>query len=210
MRINEKLDGILDTATKVRIVRLFSSRTADFMAGGREVARQIGVSAPAAHAALKELCDRGILSRRIAGRQHLYSMDRGSRLVKDILMPAFKKETSAKKDIEAFILKAIKSLGLSNKIESALIYGSIEKGEDSEHSDCDLALVVRDPQAAAKAEDAFHGSVCHDFKKYFGISLDVYVKTRRDFAEMLRKKKPPVSSMIGSSRVIYGKEMPGL
>ena len=57
MAIEKALDNILNTNSKIRIIRLFISKREDFLASGREIARFIGISAPAAHATLKDLYD---------------------------------------------------------------------------------------------------------------------------------------------------------
>ncbi|MFC1570410.1 hypothetical protein ACFL4E_01365 [Candidatus Omnitrophota bacterium] len=94
MSIEKPLDNILSTGLKVKIIRLFVSRREDFMASGREIAKLIDVTPPAAHAALKELSDRDILKMNIVGRQHIYKINKHNRIVKNILVPAFEKERS--------------------------------------------------------------------------------------------------------------------
>lgn len=99
MALYNALDSILNTGSKVKILRLFVSRREDFMATGRQVARFISITPPAAHAALKELRDQDILKQNIIGRQHIYSLNANNRIVKNILVPAFKKEHSFKEDV---------------------------------------------------------------------------------------------------------------
>ena len=53
MALDKGLDNILNTGSKVKIIRLFVSRRKDFMASGRQIARLVNITAPAAHAALK-------------------------------------------------------------------------------------------------------------------------------------------------------------
>ena len=76
MALETILDGILDSRTKLRIIRFFASRTEAFTASGREIAKWTALSPPAAHAALKDLLDRKVLKREILGKQHLYRLDR--------------------------------------------------------------------------------------------------------------------------------------
>ena len=63
MPIEKRLDGILDTKSKVKIIRLFISRREDFIASGREIAKLISLTPPAVHTALKELHGQEILKR---------------------------------------------------------------------------------------------------------------------------------------------------
>ena len=94
MVLDKTLDNILNTCSKVKIIRLFASKNADFAASGRHIARLANITAPTAHAALKELRNQGILKRNIIGRQHIYRLNDTSKIVKQILKPMFQKENS--------------------------------------------------------------------------------------------------------------------
>ena len=207
MKIDERLNNILDTGAKVRIIRLFVSRTPDFMATGRQVAREIGLSAPATHAALKELHDLGVLTRDIVGRQHLYRIDNASRMVRDILRPAFEKEMSARDDITKFIARNIEKLGLGKEVRSVVLYGSVQKGAEHEESDCDIAVVVGDEQDRKRVEEIFSVNIAPAFKKYFNMNLDVYIKTVEELVKRLKNKLPPLSLKVGAYKLIYGKDL---
>jgi DNA-binding transcriptional ArsR family regulator len=91
------LDNILNTTTKIKVIRFFVSCKDEFRASGRHIARQIKVSPPTAHTALKELYNQGILNLEIIGNQHIYSLNNKHKMVKDILKPSFRKELSLTK-----------------------------------------------------------------------------------------------------------------
>ena len=205
MPIEMKLDNILDTKSKVKIIRLFASRRDDFMASGRQIAKLVNLSPPAVHVALKELYNQDILKRDIIGKQHIYRMNYSSRLVKDILHPAFKKESSIKVDIANFLLKKIKTYKLHGII-SIILYGSITKGETHATSDCDIAIITKDTLSKKAVEDVFIEKISTEFYEYFGISLDAYIKTEKEFMSRLKKKLPPVSTLMKAHAVIYGKD----
>ncbi|MEA3346527.1 MAG: zeta toxin family protein [Candidatus Auribacterota bacterium] len=97
MVVEKALDNILNTNSKVKIIRLFISRSEDFIASGREISRLIGMTPPAVHTTLKDLYNQDILKRDIIGKQHIYKLNTNSRLVKNILVPAFKRELLIKK-----------------------------------------------------------------------------------------------------------------
>ena len=124
MTIEKALDNILNTNSKIKIIRLFTCRREDFMASGRQIAKLTGITPPAAHAALKDLYNQDILKRDIIGKQHIYRLNINSRTVKNILKPAFKGESSIKKDICDFLKKEIAKKRLKNKIISLVLYGS--------------------------------------------------------------------------------------
>jgi len=206
--MERRLDDILDTRSKVKIIRLFSSRREDFMASGREIAKLIGLTPPAAHVALKDLYNLDILKRDIIGKQHIYRMNHASRLVKDILRPAFKKENSIKSDMADFLREKLKAYKLRGVV-SVVLYGSIVKGETHERSDCDVAVVVKDDECKKFAEDVFIEKISKEFYEYFNVSLDAYVKTEKEFRGRLKRKFSPVSTLMKSYDVVYGRDPAG-
>ncbi len=204
MTVRRRLDEILDTRSKVRIIRLFVSRREDFMASGRGVAKLVGITPPAAHTALKELYNQNILRRDLVGAQHIYRINHSSRIVKEMLQPMFRKEISVKDDIAKFLAEKIKKHKMRNLLESAVLYGSIAKGVAHSKSDCDIAIIVNDSRSKKKVEDVFRDEISSEFYEYFGLHLDLYTKTHDEFMTRLKRNLPPVSELMNSYIVIYG------
>jgi predicted nucleotidyltransferase len=206
MNIEKRLDDIFDTKSKIKIVRLFVSRREDFIASGREIAALTGITPPAAHTALKELYGQDVLRRTIVGRQHLYQINPSNRTVKEILRPVFQKEQAIKEDIKDFLLKKISEYRIKGMVVSAIIYGSVAQGKTHQTSDCDVAIVVKDNSAKKRVEDLFIDKISGEFSEYFGISLDAYVKTCGEFTRRIKKNLSPVSALIKSYVLVYGKD----
>ena len=99
MTPDRSLESILNTSPKAKIVSLFASRKNGFKGSGRQIAALVGITAPTAHAALKELYRQNVLKREIIGRQHLYGLNNTSSMVRRILKPMFRKESSLKREI---------------------------------------------------------------------------------------------------------------
>jgi len=95
MSTSNILDNILNTRTKLRIIRLFVSRPQSFRTSGREIARLINASVPYTHVALKELHAQHILDREEIGRLHIYSLNHNHKIVRNILRPIFRKEMAS-------------------------------------------------------------------------------------------------------------------
>ena len=206
MVLDKVLDSILNTGLKVKIIRLFISRRGDFMASGRQIARLVNFTAPAAHTALKELYNQDILKRDIIGKQHIYRINTDNRIVKNILEPAFKKEHSIRKDIFDFLKEKAKEKKIANKIVSILLYGSFQEGATDEKSDIDIAIISKNKTAKKQLEEIFTEDITNQFYDYFGAHLDVYIKTKDEFINRLKKNLPPVSKLMRSYSVIYGKD----
>lgn len=206
MALDKVLDSILNTGAKIKIIRLFISRREDFMASGREIARLVNLTAPATHAALKELHNQDILKQDIIGRQHIYRLNTDNRIVKDILEPAFKKELSVKKDILNFLKKKVRGKNTQSKIVSILLYGSLQTGVTGEKSDVDIAIITKSKIAKDQLEETFIEDISNQFYDYFGVHLDIYIKTKDEFTKRLKKNLPPISTLMRSYSVVYGKD----
>lgn len=206
MDLETILDGILDSRAKLRIIRLFASRTEAFTASGREIAKWTALSPPAAHAALKDLLARRILKREILGNQHLYRLDHANRTVRDILKPAFRKEKAFKEDIRNFLVRKIEDAKATHEIVSLVLYGSLALGKTHEASDCDVAIVVSQPKAKEELEKLLQAGIAREFYSEFGVHLDPYVQTLEEFRKKMQNKQPPVSTMMLGYEIILGKD----
>jgi predicted nucleotidyltransferase len=207
--MNDKLDGILDSRSKVRILRHFTSRTEDYMASGREVARCVGLSAPAAHSALKELLDERIVERQVIGRQHIYRLNHAHRTVREILAPAFGKERALRDDMARYLVSALRERRLLSFVESLMLYGSIARGTTRDGSDCDIAVIVRGERSKGRIERCFQDEICPRFLGYFGMHLDPYIKTSAEFVRRMKRRLPPVSTLMRSYLVVHGRDPEG-
>jgi len=200
------LDYILNSRAKIAILRLFVSKTGDFRASGREIARAVGLSAPAAHAALKDLYGQGVVKLDMIGNQHIYRLDTEGRIVKNILLPMLKKEVPIKDEIKAYLKNEIRRSGVKKKIVSMILYGSVQRGTASERSDVDIAVIVKGKKDRGAVGGIFTDKIGDRFSEYFKAHLDTYIKTADEFRLRLKKNLPPVSTLMKSYAVIFGKE----
>ena len=208
MVINKQaLNTILNTDLKLKIIRLYASRREDYTSNGREIARKTGFSAPATHTALKDLYSQGILKRSIIGKQHLYRLNTENRIVKEILIPTFKKELSIKEDVSDFIRSQIIDHNIDKKISSIYLYGSFIREKKDKVNDVDLAVIVTKSHDKDQVEKIFLEKISGSFYNYFDAHLDVYLKSKTEFINKVKKQLPPVSELIKSYSVVYGKDI---
>src|SRR3989338_426934 len=135
------IDDILNSPSKLAILRVLASRKG-FKATGREIAKLSGYSVPSTHESLKDLHSRHILNLEIIGKQHIYGLNEGDRIVQKIIRPMFEAESGVKEEIRDFLLGEIKKAGIKQRIVSLILYGSIQKGTANKGSDVDVAVVV--------------------------------------------------------------------
>jgi len=206
MVTEKSLDNILNSKSKIAIIRLFVSKTPDFKATGREIAKLTSFSPPAAHAALKELFNQGVLKLDNIGKQHIYSLDNNNRIVQKILKPMFKEEVSLRDELKDFLVKQIDKAGIKEKILSIILYGSLQRGEAHHESDVDIAVIIKSQKDKKEIEDKFLNEISVKFYDYFKAHLDAYIKTKDEFRARLKKNLSPVSTLMKTYSVIYGKE----
>lgn len=206
MAIEKSLDNILSSKSKIAIIRLFVSKTGEFKATGREIAKLTHFSPPAAHAALKEFYDQGILKLDAIGKQHIYSLENNNRTVQKILKPMFKEEIALKDEFKDFLIKQVQEVGMKKKLVSLLSYGSLQRGATHDKSDVDIAVIIKNKKDKKEVEEKFLSEISVKFYDYFKTRLDTYVKTKKEFRARLKKNLPPVSTLMKAYSVIYGKE----
>ena len=200
-----KIDDIVDSPSKLAILRVFASREG-LKATGREIAKLAGFSVPSTHESLKDLYERNVLVREIIGKQHIYSLNEDDRIVQKIIRPMFKAESNYKQEIGDLLLEEVKKAGIKSIIVSLMLYGSVEKKTAQEGSDIDVAVVVAKATDVDRVFEVFNSYIAERFKSFFGVHLDFYVKSATEFRELLQKNRPPVSTLMKAYSVLYGKE----
>lgn len=200
-----QIEEIIDSPSKVAILRLFTARK-NLRATGRQIAKLIGYSAPSTHDSLKALHGRNILKLDIIGKQHIYTLNDDDRIVQKIIRPMFAAESNIKNEIRDFLLKEFKRTKIRAKIISLILYGSMQTETAKKGSDIDIAVVVPKAADLRSVENVFLSEIAPRFKAYFGVQMDAYIKSAVEFKERLKKNQPPVSTLMKSYSVLYGKE----
>jgi predicted nucleotidyltransferase len=200
-----QVESIIDSPSKLAILRVFASRRG-LKATGRQIAKLVGYSAPSTHESLKNLHERNILKLDIIGKQHIYTLNEEDRIVQKIIRPMFAAESNFKNEIRNFLLDEFKKTKIKAKIASLILYGSVQTEKAKRGSDVDVAVVVSRAADIRPVEDAFSSEISPRFKAYFGVQIDPYIKSEDEFKQRLKKNKPPVSTLMQSYSVLYGKE----
>ena len=200
-----RIEEIIDSPSKLAILRVFTVHRG-LKATGRQIAKLIGYSAPSTHESLKDLQDRNILKLDIIGKQHIYALNEDDRIVQKIIRPMFAAERNLKNEIRDFLLNEFKRTKIKAKIASLILYGSMQTETAKKDSDIDVAVVVSRIVDLKSVEDAFFLEIIPRFKAYFGVQVDPYIKSATEFKNRLKKNQPPVSTMMKSYSVLYGKE----
>ena len=204
MRITKPLDRILNTETKTKILRFLCRTGAEW--NGSQIAKEIGITPAASLSALKELSNEGIVSMHNAGNTRVYKLNEDNFVVSDLLRPLFLKEDEALRTIIATIKRGLSSSGLRSKIISVALFGSVHVRQDHAASDIDLAVIVSDTLAKAKAEKVFE-HIDKKVSKKFGNTVNPYINTKAEFKAKYEKKLDVIKSILRSYALICGERL---
>lgn len=199
-----RVEDIVASPSKLAILRAFATRKG-LKATGRQIAKLVGYSVPSTHDSLKSLHERNILKLDIIGKQHIYTLNEDERMVQKIIRPMFAAESNVKADIQEYLLSEMKKAGIMSKVVSLIFYGSMQTEKDKIGSDVDIAIIVAHKEDLERVEGVF-AEMAPRFRQYFGAQIDPYIKSKVGFKERLKKNLPPVSTLMKSYSVLYGKE----
>lgn len=193
MRFYRPLDHILGTKSKVAVLRHLVQD--DREQSGREIARAVGLSPKPLNQVLAQLADEGLLLRRNMGRVHLFRLNRDNLLVADLVVPLFEGEDKLLDRALTEVLEDVPG------IISAVLYGSVSRGEEKPYSDVDL-LVVTDDGTKAVEEILEDRNLA--FMRQYGNFLSFVVMSSDEFRLNYREGDGFLREVLRTGRVIAG------
>ena len=207
MKFTKPLDTILNTEAKTRILRFLCRTSAEW--NGNQIAREIGVSAPATHNALSSLYKEGVLQLRNMGNTHIYSLKQDSFLVSSLLKPLFAKEDELLDTVIDMIKRKISVSKAKNEILSVALFGSTSLHQECPTSDIDIVLIAEGAKAKNTIERLFE-QIDAKVSKEFGNTIATYINTQAEFRAKHKHGLAVVKNILKSYKLIYGKRLENL
>lgn len=204
MKFTKPLDAILNTEAKTRILRLLCRTNAEW--NGNRIAKEIGVSPPATHAALTSLYKEGVLQLRSIGNSHVYSLKPDSFLVSNLLKPLFAREDALLDSVINSIKYKISASPVKKEIISVALFGSVSVSQERPTSDIDLVVIVENAKAKIVVERLFR-EVDEKVSKQFGNTISPYVNTHSEFKSKHKKGISVIKNILKTYRLIYGERL---
>lgn len=199
----DPLDAILSTPSKVRVLRTLARLNTGV--SGREAARLAGVSRSAMHS-LDELVDLGVVTRREATGQHLYSLNRRNYLAAQ-LGRMFEAEAERVQEIYAALRAA---LGLEDAaptrggIVSVGVIGSAARGEAGPGSDFDLLVLTVSAREVEPTYDAL-AELAEELRARFGLRLSPVVLPLPELLARHAAADPFVTAAVEDAVRVHGR-----
>lgn len=190
---------------QARVLRFLWRSRAEW--SGREIARKVGLSAPACHEALKKLDVRGLVYLRRVSNVHLYKINPDNYLVRNVFARQFEAEAAMPKQIEAAVRKSMVSA--KSDIVSLVLFGSMARGMGRLGSDLDLLVVVPAKEGRRALEPHIERLRALLFKR-FSVPLSPYIQTLPELRRKHHQKLPLIREILKDGRTIYGTDLKDL
>jgi UTP:GlnB (protein PII) uridylyltransferase len=203
MQFQHPLDAVLNSESKVRILRFFCRKGGEWI--GRRLAAELAMNPVTAHKALRALHQATILDFRKVGSNYVYSVRDDHYLVREVFRPLFEREAAARSHLLA-LLKAGLGTRLRPHIVTVAIYGSLARGQERPRSDIDLIVLVN----SSRAKHRVHAALDRrgdDVIKAFGNPLALYVNTVREAQGKARRRLPLFTNILHDHQLVWGKPL---
>lgn len=179
MQLSKILNEILGSSVKVRVLRCLAlgcdGKT------GRELARIAKISSPAILKPLHDLENQGIVTKKIAGKSYCYYLNRNNIIVSEGIIPLFQLETNLSEKLGSLLQESF-----SNKIVSAVWYGSTAKGSAGPQSDWDILLLCADVSVKQEILEKLAANII-EWSKLFSSHLDIKAMAVDEFRNKFLK-----------------------
>lgn len=196
--------AVLKSEAQVRILRQLWASQGEW--SGRQIARDVGLSATHCHLALKELEARGLVFFRPVSKVHLYRVNQDHYMVRRVFGPLFEAERALPGEIDRLIRQTLVKKSHHADVLSLVIFGSMARGSEKLGSDLDL-LVVVSSEAAKKALEPALESLGSALTRQFSIPFSPYVQTLSEVREKHHRKLAVIENILKQGRCIHGTEL---
>lgn len=195
------LDGILGSATKVRILRaLMPLATA---VSGNEARLLAGVQSKSGMwTALDDLTQLGILEREETRRIQLFRINRNHDLVEP-LRALFNAESERISSLWGALKAVLESGGVQEHTLSIILFGSNARGDARPGSDLDL-LVVTGARAQIERVSEVLIDAIPEIRRRFGLRLSPLVLEKARVRERYRDGDPLMQNVLSEGRTLLG------
>jgi len=183
MKFNSPLIDILNSATKLKIVKFLLTHEASM--SEREIASILKVSHMSINRIMRELSEMNFVDFVTVGKAHLWRVNRKSYAFKVLF--EFIKDVSGIKDPIGDLKNMILAIIPNNLIKKVVLFGSVAKGEEKTDSDIDIFFLVKDASNKKKIESALE-KLSNACLESYGNRLSPYILTEQEAKKKIRQK----------------------
>ncbi len=195
--------AVLHEDVQSRVLRFLWRSRAEW--SGREIARKVGLSAPACHETLKKLDARGLVQLRRVSNLHLYKINSENYLIQNAFARLFEAEAAMPKQVATVVRRSL-VMSPKSDIVSIVLFGSMARGTERLGSDLDLLVVLPAKERLKVLEPRVERLRALLFKR-FNVPLSSYIQTLSELRNKHRRKLPLIREILKDGRTIYGKDI---
>lgn len=177
MRLHAVYDDLLDTGTKIRLLRVFFRHPGKEFSE-REMERIAQIPQASVHRNLGPLLANGIVSLRRVGKTNLHSLNVNHVLYKPLAY-LFKTEGELLRTLGETITAELRR---KRAVLAVVLYGSILKRAERPDSDVDIFLLTDDTRVTSFEPTL--DKIRVQIAQRFGNPVSFYVKARHELAEL--------------------------
>jgi len=178
MRLHVSPLEIINSATKINIIKhlmLHESAMSE-----REIASILKISHMSVNRALKELALYNLVSYSVAGKTHLWKLNRKSYAY--AIADKFVRNTELLESPLENLKKTILNTLPLKFIENIILFGSVAKGMEEPNSDIDLFILVKNEKNKKKIQNAV-GELSNKCLDEYGNRLEAYILDENEFKQ---------------------------
>lgn len=204
MRLNSPLNKMMNSETKVKVLRLFCSGVGECT--GRQIAKLLNVAQSPVQIALAALYNEGVLDRKNFGKAFAYGLNSKNWLVETLLKPMFHIEKEYQSKLWVKIRQSLDEAGFLGEILSVCLFGSVGRGQERPTSDIDLLVIVKNDARKALIEDLFI-DMNRGIIEEVGLNIDAHVYSVSELKERNADGVLFVKEAMQSGEIIIGKSL---
>ena len=196
MKLHNYLEQLLGNKVSISVLRTLVRYKGKIFTI-RRLAYDAGVSHPGVSETVGELEKLGVVQIQPIGRSHQVSLNEKSHLLKKIIEPILVAEEQTFDQVILILKKHLST----KKIISAVVFGSVSRGQEKEDSDIDVFIISNDFDHAIAAVSNAGQEV---FAKFHS-KVSPLVFSESEFKS--KKKSELVRSILDNHTMIYGKNL---
>lgn len=201
MRPSLTASDIFSTRGRVDVLRVLWGVRVPLTAA--DVARRTRMTHPAVSAILHSFADSGIVHATPAGRGSAFSMNRDNVYVESMLDPVF----LAERDIPEMMIDALRT-AFEDAADSAVLFGSYARGEQTPDSDIDVVVVTENAAAKRELQDRLP-AISETLTLTFGAPLSAIVYDRDEARDLAERAPALYDSLWRDGIQVFGRDVDG-
>lgn len=196
MNLHKYLEQVLGNKGSISVLRTLVGHKGRVFTI-RRLAEDAGISHTEAAATIGDLEKLGVVQIQPVGKAHQISLNKKSFVLNKIIEPIFKVERNSLQEVISILKKYL----TNKKIVSAVIFGSVARGEEKEDSDIDLLIISNNYDRAIEVVS----KTIEEISLMFNTKVSHLIYSEKQLRS--KKNSDLIRSIIKDHILIAGKEL---